>query len=68
MEGQFSSERTQTRGAGDAERARQYTAEMIALAPDIILAAGAAATAQPINALPLASAHPAMVLTLEDLP
>lgn len=45
MEGQFSSERTQTRGAGDAERARQYTAELIVLAPDIILAAGAAATA-----------------------
>jgi putative ABC transport system substrate-binding protein len=32
-------------GAGDAERARQYAAELIALAPDVILAAGAAAIA-----------------------
>jgi hypothetical protein len=27
-------------GAGDAERMRKYTAELVALAPDVIMASG----------------------------
>ena len=32
-------------GAGDAERFRRYAAELVALAPDVILASGATVTA-----------------------
>src|SRR3974390_713356 len=36
-------------GQGDADRARKYAAELVALTPDVILTAGAAATEQMIK-------------------
>ena len=36
-------------GQGDADRARKYAAELVALAPDVILTSGAAATEQMIK-------------------
>ena len=37
-------------GAGDADRIRQYAAELVALAPEVIFASGAAAVAQVLQA------------------
>ena len=37
-------------GAGDADRIRRYAAELVALAPDVILAAGTAAVAPLLQA------------------
>ena len=37
-------------GAGDADRIRRYAAELVALAPDVILAAGTAALAPMLQA------------------
>src|SRR3974377_1772429 len=38
--------------AGDADRARRYVDELVALAPDVILATGAAAVPPLLNATP----------------